>query len=167
MFMRASRLITTFVVAVALAAGCSNGSESPSTISSPPPVDSSASPVADGPPPLDPALVGTGAELYAELCASCHGADLTGAENWQVPNPDGSYPPPPQDSSGHTWHHGDDLLVDLILEGSGFPQSQMPAFRGRLTEPDVLAVLEFFKSRWGSAERELQWEVTLREGDRS
>ena len=162
--MTANRLITTFVIAVVLAVGCSNGSESTSAFSSPRPADSSTLPVADRAPPLDPALVATGAELYAELCATCHGADLTGADNWKVPNPDGSYPPPPQDSSGHTWHHGDDLLVDLILKGSDFPQSQMPAFGERLTEAEVLNILEFFKSTWGPQERTVQWEVTLREG---
>ena len=160
-----SRIAALLVIALAISAGCSDLTESTATLSAPPLAQDTPPTGADEPPPpLDLAIVATGAELYAEFCASCHGADLQGAENWRVPNTDGSYPPPPQDSSGHTWHHGDDLLVDLILDGSDFPQSRMPAFGDRLTEPDVLAVLEFFKSRWGPAERDLQWEVTLREG---
>lgn len=114
-------------------------------------------------PELEAAKVAAGADLYAQSCASCHGADLTGDPDWQVMNVDGSFPPPPQDSSGHTWHHGDDLLVEIILDGSEFPQSRMPAFGGKLTEAEVLSILEFFKSTWGPQERTLQWEVTLRE----
>jgi mono/diheme cytochrome c family protein len=114
-------------------------------------------------PELEAAKVAAGADLYAQSCASCHGADLTGDPDWQVMNVDGSFPPPPQDSSGHTWHHGDDLLVEIILDGSEFPQSRMRAFGGKLTEAEVLSILEFFKSTWGPQERTLQWEVTLRE----
>jgi mono/diheme cytochrome c family protein len=83
-----------------------------------------------------------------------------------VPNPDGSYRPPPQDSSGHTWHHGDDLLLEIIRDGSEFPDSRMPAFGEQLSEADVLSILEFFKSRWGTQERTFQWEATLRERSR-
>jgi mono/diheme cytochrome c family protein len=54
-------------------------------------------------------------------------------------------------------------LVEIILDGSEFPQSRMPAFGGKLTEAEVLSILEFFESIWGRQERTLQWEVTLRE----
>ncbi|WP_370644306.1 c-type cytochrome [Ruegeria sp. SCSIO 43209] len=30
-----------------------------------------------------------GAVLYAENCASCHGANLEGQQDWQTPDPDG------------------------------------------------------------------------------
>jgi mono/diheme cytochrome c family protein len=108
-------------------------------------------------------MVAAGADLYARHCASCHGRNLEGAADWQVMNDDGSFPPPPQDGTGHTWHHGDDLLVELILEGSEFPQSRMPAFGDQLTGSDVLSILEFLKSTWGPQERSVQWQATLRE----
>ena len=37
----------------------------------------------------DPAEVARGAELYAENCASCHGAELEGEPNWRQRDPTG------------------------------------------------------------------------------
>lgn len=112
-------------------------------------------------PSQDP--VATGAELYQENCASCHRADLSGDPNWKTPNDDGSYPPPPHDSSGHTWHHSDRVLIEIIRDGSGFPQSRMPAFGDRLTEEEIGAILEFFKESWGPQERAFQQQMTERD----
>ncbi len=112
-------------------------------------------------PTLDPARVAQGATFYAQQCASCHGVDLKGAPNWKDSLADGSLPPPPHDSSGHTWHHKDDLLVSITLNG-GNPQfkSKMPAFKDKLSEADVTAILNFIKSKWGQKEREFQWWMT-------
>lgn len=143
-------------------AGCSVG-EDPSIVVGAPPSGGLTSPGAESFPDLDADTVAAGADLYAGYCSSCHGSDLEGAPNWQVMNSDGSFPPPPQDSTGHTWHHGDDLLVEIILEGSESSQSRMPAFGEVLSEIEVLSILEFFKSTWGPQERAVQWEVTLRE----
>ena len=43
-----------------------------------------------------------GAQLYAENCASCHGANLEGQADWRSPGPDGRLPAPPHDETGHT-----------------------------------------------------------------
>jgi mono/diheme cytochrome c family protein len=112
-------------------------------------------------PTLDAARVAEGAELYAAYCASCHGADLEGAAEWKRTLPDGSLPPPPHDNTGHTWHHPDDLLLSITLEG-GDPayDSRMPAFGDQLSEHQVLSILEFIKSKWGDEEREFQWWMT-------
>ncbi len=160
--MRSGWLLIVFVVVVA-AAGCSGGQETVGTVNAGLSSGSQAPAVGSSPPELDAGKVGAGKGLYSRFCASCHGEDLAGDPDWKVPNKDGSYRPPPQDSSGHTWHHGDDLLVEIILEGSDSPKSRMPRFEGRLTEADVLTILEFFKSTWGPQERAVQWEVTLRE----
>jgi mono/diheme cytochrome c family protein len=53
-----------------------------------------------------------GQSLYADSCASCHGANLEGQPNWQSPNADGVLPAPPHDRTGHTWHHDDELLFE-------------------------------------------------------
>lgn len=113
-------------------------------------------------PELDPDAVLRGQVLYAANCAECHGANGEGDPNWQTPNADGSYPPPPQDSNGHTWHHADQLLVDITLNGSNFPQTRMPIFAGSLTEADVMDILEYFKSTWGPTERNVNWQATQR-----
>ncbi|MDP3984853.1 MAG: cytochrome c, partial [Acidimicrobiia bacterium] len=89
--------------------------------------------------------------------------DLSGDPGWKTPNPDGSYPPPPHDSSGHTWHHSDQTLLELVRAGSDFPQTRMPAFENVLTDDDVGAILEYLKANWGPDEREYQRQVTEQE----
>ena len=112
-------------------------------------------------PTLEAARVERGAELYAQYCAECHGANLEGALDWKRPLADGSYPPPPHDDSGHTWHHPDDLLLEIIAQG-GDPaaNSRMPAFGDDVSQDDIASVLDFIKSRWGTEARQFQWWIT-------
>lgn len=135
------------LLVVALVAACSGDGSEPGL-------------VAEG---LDPETVARGERLYIQYCAVCHRPDLSGAPNWMTPNPDGSYPPPPHDSSGHTWHHSDAHLLGIIRDGSPFPQSRMPAFGHVLTDDDILEILEFFKANWGPEEREFQRSITERD----
>jgi len=109
-------------------------------------------------PTLNANRVAQGATLYAQHCAACHGANLEGAPNWQAGPADGIYPAPPHDNSGHTWHHKDDLLIRIVTNG-GDPayKSKMPAFKASLNEDEVIAILDFMKSKWGKDEREFQW----------
>jgi Cytochrome c len=60
---------------------------------------------------LDPERIAYGSDLYQEHCASCHGEDLSGHPDWRTPDEDGFFRPPPQDSSGHTWHRPDRVLI--------------------------------------------------------
>ena len=111
-------------------------------------------------PPLDAQKAAQGQELYSRYCAECHGVNGEGQPDWKIPNEDGSLKPPPHDVSGHTWHHDDDLLLEIVLKGSDFPQSQMPAFGEQLSEEEAQAILEYLKSWWGPEERAFQWQVT-------
>ena len=115
-------------------------------------------------PTLNPEWGTQGMVVYARECATCHGANLEGAPDWKESLPDGSLPPPPHDSSGHTWHHPDSLVLAIIADG-GDPafNSKMPAFRDKLTELERRAVLEFIKSTWGRNEAEFQWWMTATE----
>lgn len=117
-------------------------------------------------PPLDPDVVARGATLYTQFCAACHGANLEGAADWKKSLPDGSLPPPPQDSSGHTWHHPDSLLVSIISKG-GDPayNSKMPDFSDQLSIDEIEAILDFIKDSWGKDEREYQWWLTVTQGN--
>ncbi|MBI3153457.1 MAG: cytochrome c [Chloroflexi bacterium] len=114
-------------------------------------------------PRLDPEKVDEGKVLYAQYCAECHGADLKGSPTWKQSLADGSFPPPPHDSSGHTWHHPDELLLDIVKNG-GDPvyNSKMPAFGDKLSDEEIISILEFIKSKWGTEEREFQWWITAR-----
>jgi mono/diheme cytochrome c family protein len=114
-------------------------------------------------PELDSQEVEDGARTYQAYCASCHGADLSGEDNWKTRNPDGSYPAPPQDSSGHTWHHSDTVLLEIVRYGIDMPESRIPAFGGELGDDQIRAVIAFFKSNWGTQERSYQWQITQQE----
>ncbi|MEX2583128.1 MAG: cytochrome c [Gemmatimonadota bacterium] len=125
---------------------CGGGSESSST-----PSDT-----------LDQAAIAQGERVYQANCATCHGADGEGQPNWQSPGPDGVYPAPPHDSSGHTWHHSDELLLEIIrrggqeVYGSETVRSGMPAWGDRLSADEMRAVLAYLKTLWGPDEREFQ-----------
>ena len=101
--------------------------------------------------------VQTGASLYADNCASCHGTP--GASRPTLPTA------PPHDENGHTWHHPDRLLFQWILDRPPLATT-MPGFRGQLSEDEVMEILAYIKSTWpgdvqkfqaeGSAQYELQ-----------
>lgn len=101
-----------------------------------------------------------GERLYIERCASCHGANLEGQPNWMVRKPDGKLPAPPHDESGHTWHHSDRQLLQIVRDGlatiaPGY-ETDMPAFGETLSDPEILAILGYLKSRWPERARAFQ-----------
>jgi mono/diheme cytochrome c family protein len=97
--------------------------------------------------------VAQGRVIYTQYCASCHGASLEGQPNWQAELPEGGRPAPPHDASGHTWHHADKLLFEIVQKG---PQAsplpgyiyRMPAFGEALSDEEIWAVLAYIKSTW-------------------
>ena len=108
--------------------------------------------------PADPEnarQVALGKPLYDRHCASCHGARLEGQAGWREKLPNGRLPAPPHDESGHTWHHPDAVLFGITKDGlvpgryapPGY-QSDMPAFRGTLSDEEIWAILSYIKSRW-------------------
>ncbi len=109
-----------------------------------------------------------GRQLYLDNCANCHGADLEGQPDWRRPLPSGRLPAPPHDATGHTWHHPDRVLRDIILRGTaevvgGGYESDMPGFAGILTGAEVEAILDYLKSEWPERERMHQARVTAAE----
>lgn len=119
-----------------------------------------------------PAVAQDGAALYAEHCAACHGADLEGQPDWRSPKPDGTFPAPPHDETGHTWHHGDGMLFDYVkhggqavLDAMGVKfTSGMPAFGGTLSDDDIRAILDHIRAQWPEDIRAFQRERTAAEG---
>ena len=139
---------------------------SPSRAGSPQPTGPLGLSETPPPPDLDQDQIELGETLYQQNCASCHRPDLSGDPDWKTANADGSYPPPPHDSSGHTWHHSDRLLITLIRDGSDFPQTRMPTFGQTLGDDEISAILEYLKSKWGPEERAYQWQITWQESQR-
>nr|WP_143705476.1 cytochrome c [Pollutimonas subterranea] len=124
-----------------------------------------------GPAFIDPAnqtLVMQGKAIYTNNCAACHGESLQGQPNWRERMPNGKLPAPPHDKTGHTWHHPDAMLVDMVRNGlvpgktapAGYV-SDMPAYGGILSDDEIIAVLTYIKSTWPPKVLEAQKEVTL------
>lgn len=116
-------------------------------------------------PTLDLRRVTEGRRIYQANCASCHGANAEGAPNWKTPDAQFNFPPPPHDGSGHTWHHPDRVLFEITRDGFADPlkpgsEKRMPPFGDKLSEAEIRAVIEYFKSLWTTDEREFQWRVT-------
>ncbi|MEX2323710.1 MAG: cytochrome c [Acidimicrobiia bacterium] len=104
-------------------------------------------------------VISLGGELYQANCQACHGG-ATGGSVTDIP--------PPHNADGHTWHHSDCLLTEIILEGSpprpGLPEGvgPMPSFEGQLTVDEVAAILTYIKTWWTEEQREFQAEITDR-----
>jgi mono/diheme cytochrome c family protein len=107
-----------------------------------------------------------GEALYRANCQACHGDARTG---------EGGLPGVPvHGPSGHTWHHSDRNLTEIILDGSGemgemmrqmmgtpADAPRMPAWRGKLSEGDVAAILAYIKAGWTPEQRRFQQETPM------
>lgn len=115
----------------------------------------------------------TGRLLYADHCAACHGVALEGAPDWRRPGPDGLYPAPPHDETGHTWHHGDGMLSDYVQRGGQAVlddlgvsfTSGMPGFGDILSNDEIEAILAYIRSTWPAHIQEIQAARTAVEGE--
>jgi len=126
--------------------------------------------------PDDVSMVSQGRKIYTDQCAACHGKNLEGQPDWQTPLANGRYPAPPHDIDGHTWHHVDELLFQLTKSGPAAVignghKSDMPGFKGTLSDREILAVLSFIKSTWPRDVRQnhdlLNKEARARQGKKS
>jgi mono/diheme cytochrome c family protein len=108
-----------------------------------------------------------GADLFAENCAACHGAELEGRPDWRSLGADGRFPAPPHDETGHTWHHGDLVLFDYTKLGgraalakSGVEDfdSGMPRFADSLSDRQIWDIIAYIKSTWPDRIRVVQAE---------
>ena len=100
-----------------------------------------------------PEMLARGAELYAANCQSCHGG-ATGGALKDIP--------PPHNANGHTWHHADQQLMNMVLNGIPFSleEQKMPAFQDQLSEEDVRAILAYVTTWWTEEQREWQKKAT-------
>lgn len=118
--------------------------------------------------PVTGEQIALGQEVYAQNCASCHGANLEGQPNWKRRLENGRMPAPPHDESGHTWHHSDQDLFAITKLGVGGVvagyESDMLAFGEILSDEEIAAVLAFIKSNWPERQRDVQARITAKDG---
>ena len=108
-------------------------------------------------PPGQTAIEEEGRALYKKNCVSCHGG-ATGGRQEDFP--------PKHNANGHTWHHPDQQLALIILDGfqRGGGALPMPSFRGDMSQDDVDAVLAYIKTWWTEQQRAFQAQVTKEYG---
>lgn len=105
----------------------------------------------------------TGRMLYLENCAGCHGVNGEGQfpEDPYSPDAQGLVGAPPHDSTGHTWHHPDQTLILLITTGRSQPGAYpMPPFGQKLSQEDIISILAYIKTLWGTEELASQFTTT-------
>ena len=117
--------------------------------------------------PKDKSIIKLGKNVYVKNCASCHGVNLEGEENWKSRKPNGMMPAPPHDETGHTWHHNDNYLfmitkygVEEIL-GEKYPNN-MPAYKEILSDKEIIAVLSYIKSTWSPKVQKIHDQINTR-----
>lgn len=89
-----------------------------------------------------------GARLYQQNCATCHGKNGEGADNWRKPDADGKNPAPPLNGTGHSWHHSNKSLINTIKNGTGKIGGNMPAWKDKLPESEIKLILTWITAQW-------------------
>ena len=97
-------------------------------------------------------MIARGKILYESNCVSCHQVNLIGAENWKGLDEDGHRKAPPLNGKGHTWHHDDATLHNIIKYGLAKLvknyEGKMLGFEDNLKDKDIDSVLSYMKSFW-------------------
>ena len=97
-------------------------------------------------------MVARGKIIYQNNCISCHQVNLVGVENWKELDEDGHRKSPPLNGTGHTWHHDDATLHNIIKYGlvklvKNY-QGKMLGYEDKLKDKDIDSVLAYIKSFW-------------------
>lgn len=98
-----------------------------------------------------------GQRIYAEKCRSCHGAGGVGETyTIQALTEQDYIMAPALDESAHAWHHTDEQLAEMILEGSS-RTPRMPAGKNHgISADDARDIVAFIKSLWTQRELDCQ-----------
>ena len=97
-------------------------------------------------------MIARGKIIYESNCVSCHQVNLVGAENWKGLDEDGHRKAPPLNGTGHTWHHDDASLHNIIKYGLAKLvknyEGKMLGYEDSLKDKDIDSVLSYMKSFW-------------------
>ena len=97
-------------------------------------------------------MIARGKIVYESNCVSCHQVNLVGAENWKGVDKDGHRKAPPLNGTGHTWHHNDASLHNIIKYGLAKIvknyEGKMIGFGDKINDKQIDSVLSYIKSHW-------------------
>ena len=97
-------------------------------------------------------MIDRGKIVYESNCVSCHQVNLIGAENWKGLDEDGHRKAPPLNGTGHTWHHDDATLHNIIKYGLAKLvknyEGKMLGFADKINDKQIDSVLSYIKSHW-------------------
>ena len=97
-------------------------------------------------------MIARGKIIYESYCMSCHQVNLIGAENWKGVDEDGHRKAPPLNGTGHTWHHDDATLHNIIKYGLAKVaknyEGKMIGFGDKINDKQIDSVLSYIKSHW-------------------
>ncbi len=96
--------------------------------------------------PFDMVQITYGKKAYQEYCAKCHGLNAEGAVDWRKQLPNGKFPSPPLNGTGHAWHHPMATLQNVIKNSR--KGSEMPAWKDTLNDVEIDAIIAWFQSQW-------------------
>lgn len=96
----------------------------------------------------DPQAVVHGKQLYEQYCQACHKKDGVG----EPPIPSSIRKPGyltamPLNETSHAWHHGDEQLAEIILQGLK-RTNRMPGWKTVLSEKEAHDIVAYIKSLW-------------------
>lgn len=110
-------------------------------------------------PVVDATTLSLGQRIYTENCAACHGVNAEGATDWRQRDQRGMFPPPPLNGSGHMWHHPMVDLETMVRDGSPPGKGRMPAWKQRLDDDEIRAVILWLQSLWPYEIYEAWWRM--------
>ena len=92
--------------------------------------------------------VGRGEVLYEKNCLVCHQKDGVGETPvpWSIRKP-GYFTAMPLNETSHAWHHSDEELAHMILEGLRRTE-RMPGFKQILSQKEADDIVAYIKSLW-------------------
>ena len=97
-------------------------------------------------------MIARGKIIYENICVSCHQVNQVGVENWKGLDEDGHRKAPPLNGTGHTWHHDDATLHNIIKYGltklvKNY-EGKMIGFGDKINDKQIDSVLSYIKSHW-------------------
>jgi len=103
-------------------------------------------------PTPDPVEVGQ--KVYLQLCAQCHGEQGEGYAN--------ELAAPALDSSEHAFHHANQEIYAVIVNGKQGLGRQMPPYGDQLTGDEACSLIAYLHTLWLPEHLAFQQEVTSR-----